>query len=512
MQRLLVLGFALCVLVSRAAAAETVLHLNGEVPTAPETHFFLPFEVPAGIVEIEVRHDDLSNANILDWGLDDPDGFRGWGGGNSEPAIVGVSAASRSYVPGLIKAGTWEVVVGKAKVVELPAHYAVDVILRNTPSLAAQTERTPYVERPPVSSTARWYAGDFHVHSRESGDARPSIEEVLQFAHGRGLDFIMLSEHNTNSQLSWYHDAQARVPEVLLLPGVEFTTYGGHANGIGARQWVDHKIGVRGATLDAAIRKYHEQGALFSINHPQLRIGDLCIGCGWDHEVDPKQIDAVEIRTGLIPGMRFWETLVAAGSHAAAVGGSDDHSAGIVNGTFDSPIGSPTTLVYAKNLSVPAIMEGLRSARTVVKLEGPDAPMIDTEVSGQRRGKVVYATHSSVRATVTGGNGGTLRLIKDGDTLEQTPITSDPFVHSVDVDAPLTGEDRYRYEVLRESKLVTVASYVWLQQSEPAAPATGSDSEGCAITLAGVTESSSILPLLVPALAVWIARRRRNHH
>ena len=92
------------------------IHIEGNVPDGPETHFFLEFQVPEGIVEIEVQHDDLSSANILDWGLDDPNGFRGWGGGNSETAIVGAAAASRSYVPGPMPGGTWEVVVGKAKI------------------------------------------------------------------------------------------------------------------------------------------------------------------------------------------------------------------------------------------------------------------------------------------------------------------------------------------------------------------------------------------------------------
>jgi len=85
------------------------VHLAGTVPDDPATHFFLPFEVREGegIVEIEVQHDNLSSANILDWGLDDPNGFRGWGGGNSERAVVGIEAASRSYVPGPIPVGTW---------------------------------------------------------------------------------------------------------------------------------------------------------------------------------------------------------------------------------------------------------------------------------------------------------------------------------------------------------------------------------------------------------------------
>ena len=98
-----------------------------EVPPGSETHFFVPFEVPAGTVEIEIRHDDLSSANILDWGLDDPSGFRGWGGGNSEPAIVGEQAASRSYIPGPMPAGTWEVVVGKARIDEPPGQYRIEI-------------------------------------------------------------------------------------------------------------------------------------------------------------------------------------------------------------------------------------------------------------------------------------------------------------------------------------------------------------------------------------------------
>src|SRR6185295_18945067 len=108
-------------------------------------------------------------------------------------------------------------------------------------------------------------------------------------------------------------------PDVLLLPGVEFTPYHGHANGIGATQWVDHKIGLDGATIDAAITAFHGQGALFSINHPAMNIGDLCIGCAWTWQVVPTTIDGVEIETGGYgqggvlfhnPAMQFWETIL----------------------------------------------------------------------------------------------------------------------------------------------------------------------------------------------------------
>ena len=283
----------------------------------------------------------------------------------------------------------------------------------------------------------------------------------------------LLSEHNTTSQLTLYGAAQDAHPDVLLLPGAEFTTYAGHANIIGTTEWVDHRIGVRGATIEAAIQDVHDQGGLFSINHPLLNIGDLCIGCGWNHEVDPTEIDAVEIQTGILPGVTFWEDLVAEGSHAAAVGGSDDHRAGQDLGALDSPIGTPTTMVYADELSVEAILQGIRDARTVVKIGGPQGPMIDTELTGERRGDTVFATDSTLRATVTGGNGTMLRVIKNGQLAEQVAVVGDPFVHEFETEAPPAGEDRYRHEVFDASnRPLAVTSYVWLQREEPTPTAT----------------------------------------
>ena len=101
-------GFVLVLaLAARLAVAETTLVFDGPVPEGGLDHFFVPFSVPPGTREIEVRHDDRSEDNILDFGLDDPQGYRGWGGGTWEPAIVAEQAASRAYVPGPIVEGTW---------------------------------------------------------------------------------------------------------------------------------------------------------------------------------------------------------------------------------------------------------------------------------------------------------------------------------------------------------------------------------------------------------------------
>jgi hypothetical protein len=448
---------ATCLLAaSTARAAETVLVLDGDVPADGPDHFFVPFDVPEGVVEIEVQHDDLSDDNVLDWGLDDPNGFRGWGGGNGEPAIVGVDAASRSYVAGPIPAGTWRVVVGKAKLAELPATYALSVTLRDAPTLAPQPERGPYA---PVvlARGARWYAGDFHAHSRESGDARPPLDEIAAFGRGRGLDFVAVTDHNTLTQLEFLADAQARHPALLLVPALEFTTYAGHANAIGATGWVDHKIGQPGVTIAAAAATFTDQGAALSINHPVLDLGDVCIGCAWQHETPPG-LAAVEVATGGLDkagkfftadAIKYWDALCGQGLHLAAIGGSDDHRAGVDLDAFQSPIGDPTTLVWADELSTAGLLAGIRAGRTVVKLQGPGDPMVELSADPPPAVDTITADAATLTITVTGAPpGSTVRLVRNGDSQTMIPVDADPFTTSVVVAAPAAGEDRWRAEAI----------------------------------------------------------------
>lgn len=511
---------------SSAQGQDPDVVFTGEVPTGPDTHFFVSFEVPEGIVEVEIRHDNLTPGNVLDWGLDDPNGFRGWGGGNSEPAIVGVEAATRSYVPGPMPAGTWEVVVGKARIDELPALYRIEIFLRTQATLLPQPNG-PYQDPGILDEEARWYAGDLHVHSRQSGDANASMAESLDYARSVGLDFVLFSEHNTNSGFRYYSSIQPSYPDILILPGVEWTTYSGHANALGATQWVDHKTGVRGITVQGAIDAYQEQGALFYPTHPDEDSSVFCLGCKWAYEVDPAVLDGVEVWSGIWNGIKFWEEACELGSHAVAVGGSDDHSAGQGNMVTGSPIGSPTIMVYAENLSVDAILEGVRSGRTVVKVNGVDDPMLETELSGQRIGDTVFAGTATLSATVTGGEGRTLLVIKNGSVLQNVEISSDPFTHEQEVVAPAQGEDRYRHQVAPgnqaiEARPLTIGSYVWLRAAEDSpdggtpdggSPDGGTDpssSSGCNCRVVTPSDYDTAMLLFLAAALGYLWRSRRR--
>lgn len=496
----------------RLAAAQDFV-FDGNVPTGTAgsgDFFYLPFAVPAGTQEIEIRHADLSSNNILDWGLDDPSKkFRGWGGGNVEPAIVGIDRASRSYLTGPIDAGSWRVVVGKAKIADPPGQYHVEVYLRASPTLAAQPERAPYVAAAPLSTGPRWYAGDLHTHSRESGDASPTLDEMATLAHDRGLDFIILSDHNTISQFDFTVDAQSRHPDLLLIPGTEFTTYKGHANAIGATAWVSHRIGEEGTTLESSVQAYLDQGAIFSINHPTLDLGSVCIGCAWKHAVPASFIGGVEIANGgwseagniLDPqAISFWEAVLDSGSHAVALGGSDDHSAGVNEGTLGSPIGDPTTMVYAADLSEASILAGIRAGRTVVKLQGPGDPMLELSTNVPFTAAVSSAGKAIFTAKVTGGSGQRVRFVVDGVKRPSVNVTGDPFDATLSVDGPA----RVRAEVLVNGALRTITSHLWLTGNAPSKSGCG-----CSLDGAGPRNLASVVVLSVLVLAAALAARRR---
>ena len=524
-----------------SARAQTVLTFDGDVP-ADGNFFVIPFEVPAGTLEIEVRHDDLSAMNILDWGVLDPGGFRGYGGGNSEPAVFNAAAASRSYLPGAIVPGTWQVYVGKAKIRETPAHYHVEVVLRDAITLAAQPERAPYAPSAALSTEARWYAGDFHVHSRESGDATPTLEEVAVYAEMAGLDFVMLSEHNTVSQLELYAAVQAAHPNLLFIPGVEVTTYQGHAMAMGATEWIDHRLEVGGLTILEVADAAHRQSAIFSINHPALAIGDACIGCGWMADLGGEHVDAMEIQTGAfsVTGRLFyprasqmWEDFVAAGHHVVAVGGSDDHRAGRGTGAFDSPIGSPTTMVWAEELSAAAILNGVRRGRTVVKLESAADPMLEIESDDLDASMTdtIVADVTTLRVRVTGADiGTTLQIVHNGEPGRPIDVMGALFEHEERVIAG-GGEDAYRAELLVGGGMRVVTNHIFLRAITPGGPdanvepdAGASDASaidagrpaaptgscGCRATRRRGSETSWVMALVVVTTACRARTRRRD--
>jgi MYXO-CTERM domain-containing protein len=489
------------------AAVLSTLHLEGAVPADGGDYLEVTFEVPPGTVELEVAHTDGSEVTILDWGVWAPEGFRGWGGGLEDAAVIGVEASSRGYLPGPITPGTWRVIIGKAKLDPAGAAYVIDVEFRDAATLSprARAAHAP-VE---LSPERRWYAGDFHVHSEESGDAGATFDEIAQLARSRGLDFVNLSDHNTVSQHGLLAADQPRYDDLLWLRGAEITTYAGHGNAVGLAEYVDHRLAPGGRTVAGILGDVAAQGAVFIVNHPVLDLGDSCIGCAWE-EADATpwdQVAALELLTGdfelgtlvFVPRvLELWEQLLDAGHAIAVVGGSDDHQAGMDTSSTGSPLGSPTTRVLADGLSERAIVEAVRAGRTVVQLRGPADPMLELTLGDAGIGDTVEGVASAALAVrVTGGvSGQVVRLVRDGAVVAEAELEPGDSVARFD-DEPGAGRHRYRAELLDDlGQRVVVTSHLYVDAVA---------AQGC-----GCRAPASGDPWLLGLAALALVRRRRR--
>jgi predicted metal-dependent phosphoesterase TrpH len=100
---------------------------------------------------------------------------------------------------------------------------------------------------------------DLHVHSCYSHDGISSIREIIEYSKKRGLNGVALTDHNTcegSMQLS-------RTNELLVLPGMEIDTTGGHILALNISKPVPSKLNPL-----ETIRRIHEAGGIAVAAHP----------------------------------------------------------------------------------------------------------------------------------------------------------------------------------------------------------------------------------------------------
>ena len=458
------------------AAVISTLTLEGDLTPEGGDYLVVPFEVPAGTVEILFHHQHDTPGTTLDFGIEDPGGFRGWGGRLGEDTVIGEQESSRCYLTGPIEPGTWRIDIGKAFLSADRVHWTATLEFRD----AATVEPRPRAdfEARVLEPGPRWYRGDFHVHSHESGDASASFEAIRDLARARGLDFVNLSDHNTVSQQALVAAFQSSIDDLLFLRGSEVTTYGGHGTSVGNDVYIEHHIGRDGVTIEDTLDAAAAAGAIFIINHPELDLGDgdACIGCAWSYgDAGIDRVSGIELATGsydYVPVfgrqvLAMWDEMLDAGAHVTGTGGSDDHDAPIEPpASGDSQIGTPCTVVWADELSEAAIIEGVRRGRVVVKLRGPDDPMVELTATGEDGstamiGDTVRASQVALTARVEGGAGMTLVLWRNGAEDESVVVEGDHFAHEF-VRTTAAGGDRYRLQ-LAEAFDVVITNHIWVE-------------------------------------------------
>ena len=374
-------SFISCVVLSSSAANPDIV-LRGTVKgNQNNTYLEVPFQVPVGIDRLTVsfRYAGKEERTALDIGIEDPQRLRGWSGGNKSTFTISATDATPSYLPGVIVPGIWKLLIGVPNIRPLSVvSYEADIYFTRAKSTDIDEFSTE-----PLRRTAGWYRGDLHMHTAhsdghcnsQSGKQVPCPMFVtLDAAVRRGLDFIAVTDHNGTSQYDDLRELQPYYDQLLLIPGREITTFVGHANVFGTTQFLDFRVGSSSVPdMDTLLRRVRELNALISINHPNAPTGEICMGCGWTPKsTGTSLVNAVEAvnggaEEGPYSGVSFWETQLQAGYRLTAIGGSDNHDAQLAPEKPGS-VGSPTTVVYAPELSVKGVMAGIRSGRVFIDL------------------------------------------------------------------------------------------------------------------------------------------------
>lgn len=430
------------------------LLLTGQiVGTDHQTYKPVTFEVPPGVTRLTVAFDytGRDQKTVVDIGLMDPQRFRGWSGGNKRTFTLAVEDATMSYLPGPLPAGRWTLLLGvpNARAATV-ASYEARIFLERTPG-------APDPAAAPLKTGSGWYRGDLHAHTghsdgscqTQSGARAPCpVYRTAEAATARGLDFVAITDHNTTSHFEAMAELQPAFDRLLLIPGREITTFQGHANVFGPAAFIDFRLGhpvvpdVR--TLQGLVEA---ASGFFSINHPTAPSGEACMGCGWTaSDTDYARVGAIEVANGgseraqggaegPLLGVAFWEARLNAGHRITAIGGSDNHDAGL-SADVASSIGRPTTVIHAEALSTAGLLAGLRAGRVFIDLDGTRDRVLDLSARAAggsavmggalpvRRGERVTFTATAVGADLAG-----LEVVQDG--VKRSPEFTGPGVFSI---------------------------------------------------------------------------------
>jgi len=365
------------------------LVLQGKVAGAQnKTYFEVPFDVPPGVhrISVDFSYTGKDHKTTLDLGIADPERFRGNSGGNKSHFTISETDATPSYLPGAIPAGKWRLLISvpnirPAEESEYRAEVRFDSKLEDASFASA-----------PLAVGTRWYRGDLHMHTANSDGSCASqsgkrvpcpLFLTAQAAASRGLDFIAITDHNTESHYDSMRELQPWFDRLLLIPGREVTTFWGHFNIFGITDYVDYRVVTHdGRNANAIARDVRGRGGIASVNHADAPGGEVCMGCAWEppEPVDMTLFTGVEAINGgnLLSSADFWDRQLAKGIRLTAIGGSDNHNALIPAGG-PSAIGRPTTVVEANELSVAAILEGIRRGRVFVDLTSSRDKQVDIE-------------------------------------------------------------------------------------------------------------------------------------
>ncbi len=317
-----------------------------------------------------------------------------------------------------------------------------------------------------LAGEAGWYRGELYAHST-FGRGRESVAQLIRRAEKAKLDFLAITDSNT-MQSVFIPEYQSK--KVVLIPAMEWGTDElGYALIYGPRTVPGPPGSIWAAQAECV--RVQAQGGVFAVARPcraeapwqwgLSRVNAIQVWCGPWRDVAPMSVDDLQAGYRQRAGRRgryvysiaqaaasaekaarvgesmgkagmtysandqaalYWDYEVARNLMVSAIGGSHSDSG-------KASMGTPVTYVYAKEKSLPGILEGLRLGRTFVS-SGLDGPRIDfkANVMGDGAeavgigGVVPLNVDITLEMHVVGGKGLKLQLLENGDTVSSFKI------------------------------------------------------------------------------------------
>ncbi|QPC84079.1 PHP domain-containing protein [Phototrophicus methaneseepsis] len=428
------------------------LILEGKaLPEHTKTYLMLPFAMPPGAARVDVAYEysaaigsdpQLTGGNTVDIGIFDPrghtfmsEGFRGWSGSARSAFYISTDDATPGYMPGPLQAGEWHVCLGTYKVADEGCDYRVTVQITLDEAEHIERHFPPRLQlsaqpRPGRRHADGWYKGELHCHTYHSdGDSDPC--DVVRKAESLGLDFLAITDHNVLSQQVPLCDVET---PLMLIPGMEVTTYHGHWNIWGAGGWIDFRT-LSEADMQQAVTQALAQGYFVSCNHPKP------YGPEWDYPA-VQGFHSIEVWNGPWPffneqALAYWEDKLRAGEHYVVVGGSDSH---FHQREHPAQLAQPTLYIYCEDDPSPAaLLEALKAGHAFIT-EAPDGPRLTLTCEGAMMGDTLQTAAEFVTVTVHVWGAQQMQVAFCGSdgVIAQLDIPSEDWQHTLAVDVRQT--------------------------------------------------------------------------
>jgi hypothetical protein len=330
------------------------------------SQFALPDQ--AQRLEVAYQYESLGEGPcIIDLGLRDEKRVRGWSGGARTEFFIEMTSATPGYLPGALVEGVWAVLLGAYRVPAEGCIVKVKVTVKK--------------------ASGGWLLGDLHSHTFHS-DGTYSLEDAVAIMKEAGCDFLATTDHNTVSQ----NFAHPQGSGLVMIPGMELTTYFGHSNFLGVPEPVkDFRVTCKNDVMDR-LKEAKGNGALRVINHP------YCDYCAWEWGMDA-DAEAVEIwngpwRPANQRALNWWQEQLESGRRIPAVGGSDTHRPDpYVKHAW------PSTWVYAQARTKEAILAGISAGRVYMSF-APFGPRLQLQSGKYCIGDKVPASEATNRVSI----------------------------------------------------------------------------------------------------------------